>query len=1487
MMRSTFSWMLLAACLWLPNTAVQAGSYTLLTPVTFTRGTGAPVTETVDFAAIDTASTYTLNVYNGGLQDNQPIGEYVSSSTIKLNGTQIFGPSDFNQNVYFVTTQVTLQAINTLDVTLKGKPGGIITLLIQGEESGLPVITASIDPAANGNGWHNTDATISFTCSDAISGIASCSGSVTVAAEGANQTVTGSAVDYAENTATTTTTVNLDKTAPTVIAQGNVTPNADGWNNTDVIVSFVCQDTLSGIDSCATPITLATEGLAQTASGSGSDLAGNSSNAALTLNIDKTAPAISIISPANGASLSANPPPITINYSDNLTLETNSLSLAVNGQAITASCTTTATSAACIPDSALTGATVTLTAAISDLAGNTGAGQATWNLDRDGDGVPDADDVFPEDPGEWADRDGDGIGDNSDPDRDGDGVDNTQDDFPDDPNESLDTDVDGIGDNADTDDDNDGVADNTDAFPLDGTESLDSDGDGIGNNADPDDDNDGTVDTVDVFPFDPAESIDTDGDGIGNNSDTDDDGDGISDANDSFPLDAGESIDSDGDGVGNNTDTDDDNDGVADANDAFPLDPAESSDLDGDSTGDNSDADRDGDGFDNDVELQVSTDPNDAASVPVDANGNGIPDLLEAPPSQSTLTSYNDMGLVSSIDGPRADVADITTFDYDAQGNLIRATNALGQVTEITAHDAHGRPSTFIDPNGTVTQLSYDARGRMLSRTVDGQTTTFTYDKAGNLTRTTLPNGAFLRNAYDAAHRLLAVEDNLGNRIEYTLDPMGNRIQEDVKDPQGTLTRTLTRTYNPLNRLIQTTGGAGQVTTFGYDTNGNQTTITVDPNSLNQVTTQTYDALNRLQSTTDAAQGLTLYAYDARDNLISVTDPTGLTTTYAYDGLDRLIRQDSPDTGVTTFATDSAGNRVRQTDARGVTARYTYDALNRLTLIDYPDNSQNVTYTYDTCAKGIGRLCRMTDASGNTDYTYNARGNLVSETTARDGLTQTISYAYDTANQLIQITYPGGRIVDYARNVIGQIATVTTTMTGTTHTLASNLDYQPFGPLAALDYGNGLSRVHQYDLDYRLTELVIPTVLDRSYTYDVANDITQITDYNDPTRSQSFTYDALNRLMDASGIYGILGYTYDANGNRLSEGHNSGFKTFTYASASHHLVQTDNGGTVSYSYDANGNTTDNTGHQFVYGDNNRLQAAQVSGVTIADYVYNGKGERVKKTDLVTTDYHYDQAGQLIAETDAAGNTLREYVYLDGQPLALIENGNVYTLHTDHLGTPQIITDDTQTIVWQADYEPFGNVSITTELVTNNLRFAGQYFDQETSLHYNGARYYCSECGRFITSDPTGLAGGNNTYSYALQNPINYFDPNGEEAMSATARAIPLASGAAAADGPLPIGDLIGLGILGGALLFDVINEGTDADDRSIPKPAKPSCGCTCNCRADANDNIPGNIQPGNKTFVIASATAENCAKAAKEAKRAATRALGKQPKHVGCRCAGR
>ncbi len=138
-------------------------------------------------------------------------------------------------------------------------------------------------------------------------------------------------------------------------------------------------------------------------------------------------------------------------------------------------------------------------------------------------------------------------------------------------------------------------------------------------------------------------------------------------------------------------------------------------------------------------------------------------------------------------------------------------------------------------------------------------------------------------------------------------------------------------------------------------------------------------------------------------------------------------------------------------------------------------------------------------------------------------------------------------------------------------------------------------------------------------------------------------------------------------------------------------------------------------------------------------------------------------GLLYGEYDASGSLVREYVYLNGEPIAQIDNvssSDVLTyLHTDHLGTPRVASNTSGASVWSWDSDAFGN-GAPTGSQTVNLRFAGQYYDDESGLHYNWNRYYDPETGRYISSDPIGLSGGLNTFAYVSANPVMFTDPEG-------------------------------------------------------------------------------------------------------------------------------
>jgi len=623
------------------------------------------------------------------------------------------------------------------------------------------------------------------------------------------------------------------------------------------------------------------------------------------------------------------------------------------------------------------------------------------------------------------------------------------------------------------------------------------------------------------------------------------------------------------------------------------------------------------------------------------------------------------VGQLKVVDGPRTDVSDTTSYDYYTsddpggaflKGDLHTITNALGQVTEYLAYDGNGRPLQVEDPNHVVTTLSYHPRGWIQSRTTDGQMTAFIYDNVGNLMRVTQPDGSFSRYEYDAAHRLIAIADNFNNRIEYTLDAAGNRTVENTLNDVGALKRQMGRVYDQLNRLQKVVDGNLDETVYGYDNNNNRTSIK-DPNFNN--TMFEYDPLDRLTRTIDTTLGDTLMTYDARDNLASVSDPLGNTTQYSYDGLDNQVQLSSPDTRTTTYEYDAAGNRTTSTDARGVRVDYVYDALNRLTVIDYADNTLDVTFTYDAGANGTGRLTSMTDAAGSESYGYDARGNVTSVVRVIDESNYTTGYQYNGADRVTKIVYPSGMGVDYTLDAAGRVIAVDKTVDTMTENLVNGVVYEPYGPVSTYAYGNGLAMNATFDQDYELAQLQSGTGLSWLFGHDAAGNILNITDQNTQADSQTFGYDSLYRLTTAAGGYGNESFEYDANGNRTRYLNDMVDDAYTYEPSSNRMT-TQSG--WSFDRDAAGNRLNRLdaaayGKLYRYGEHNRLSQVSdrdVGGDTVAaTYTYDGRGQRVSKTaGGITTHFVYGLNGELLGEINTDGSARIEYVYFNGQPIAV-------------------------------------------------------------------------------------------------------------------------------------------------------------------------------------------------------------------------------------------
>jgi hypothetical protein len=156
----------------------------------------------------------------------------------------------------------------------------------------VPHVAAVVTPAPNADGWNDSDVTVSFDAADSLSGIATVTPPITIATDSASHAVMGTAVDVAGNSASATATVKLDKTAPQITSTVSPLPNAAGWHRTDVTVTFFAADALSGVAMQPQPVTVDTEGATQQAAGTSTDVAGNSATESVSINLDKTAPAI-------------------------------------------------------------------------------------------------------------------------------------------------------------------------------------------------------------------------------------------------------------------------------------------------------------------------------------------------------------------------------------------------------------------------------------------------------------------------------------------------------------------------------------------------------------------------------------------------------------------------------------------------------------------------------------------------------------------------------------------------------------------------------------------------------------------------------------------------------------------------------------------------------------------------------------------------------------------------------------------------------------------------------------------------------------------------------------------------------------------------------------------------------------------------------------------------------------------------------------------
>jgi RHS repeat-associated protein len=646
------------------------------------------------------------------------------------------------------------------------------------------------------------------------------------------------------------------------------------------------------------------------------------------------------------------------------------------------------------------------------------------------------------------------------------------------------------------------------------------------------------------------------------------------------------------------------------------------------------------------------------------------------------------------------------------------------------------------------------------------------YDQRGNIDFVSLPY-------FSSGTSRTAAASGLGTL--HGFDPIGRRIQ---------VTASVNGTFSggALTGTSATGGDSGSpiaTASLAYYYSGDPWTwVTTDETgSVHRYTRDAYGRTNQIVEVNGSQSYTTLLNWNLASDLLSVTDNSNNVIQYSNNLVGEVVAVADPDMGVWTYQRDYAGRLRVQTDGDGQAVHFNYspDPLGRLLSRQVYDLKGNfyygITNVYDSSSDPNftvypGQLYEEIDSEGYSKNGYDVRGRKIIAVRylVKNGNTYTNRYTFDDLDRTRSIAYPNGgptvtNIYDIGANLseVQQVG-------GTTFYHATS--FNPLDQLAAVTYGNGLAATYSYYGNSKRLQSAATSggLQSLTYTYDQVADILSISDgaYSGAASAaiSGASYDSLHRLLGFTrpGTGQTFSCTYDAIGNMMSYSEN-GSAAYTYVTptGTHlpHAIKTANG--LIYTYDLCGNMLTRGSQSLVYNPENRLIGSAVSNQT--------------------TTFGYDAGGNRLWKEGASTNTLQvwiggNYEEKDGKVLFHISAADrmVYTYssdgsvaeyyHPDHLHSAEVMSTAGGGLYQHYEYAAYGNSRYTSSTTAFPVtrRYTSQSFDEETGLYDFGARYYDPVIGRFIQPD-TMIANAFNPqaydrYSYALDNPLLYVDPDG-------------------------------------------------------------------------------------------------------------------------------
>ena len=683
----------------------------------------------------------------------------------------------------------------------------------------------------------------------------------------------------------------------------------------------------------------------------------------------------------------------------------------------------------------------------------------------------------------------------------------------------------------------------------------------------------------------------------------------------------------------------------------------------------------------------------------------------------TTSFSYDnpfDPTIVSSItysDGS------LVSYDYDHVGRLQQVIYGEGREAISYIFNESGEITSVTDANGVQVLYEYDDNGRLISQQIAGsdQVLSYSYDSAGEVTVTDA-DGATVELSPSEQGLILRQSDVLGRLTQLQYDNQGNLTGINAAENFG-----VTYSYDERGNLVS------QINPLG-----NEVKFTYEPN---------YD---KLQTVIDARGNNLSYSYNEQGNLTAITYEDGSSE---------------------NFTVDEQGNTVESINRRGIAIGYEYNDLGQVTRVDYQGGSAD-TYTYDD----TGRLTSTTDASGTTLIEYDAdNSNLIAKITYPTG--RSLAYTYDEVGRRTQMVDQNGSEVNYSYDGLGRLAS----LTDETGSLIVSYTYDEAGRLAREDNGNGTYTTYTYDLAGQLLNLAnyaVDDSINSSYVYTYDNLGRQIS-VTDLDGEWTYEYDAASQLTGAvftSNNPEIenqdLTYVYDAAGNRIRTINNG----VTTEYQTNNLNQYTSAGTVNYQYDLDGNLiykSDGVNSwSYTYDDQDRLISVLEADGSLTEYEYDIFGNRIasvynsERTEYLVDPFGY---GDVVGEYDGNGNLTAEYTHGIGL-VSRTDSSNVAAYYDfNATGSAVGLTDTGGEVLNRYAYLPYGESLFESESIVNPFEFVGQWgiMEEANGLDFMRARYYLPSEGRFLNTDPIGLAGGDtNIYRYVNNNPLNLIDPLG-------------------------------------------------------------------------------------------------------------------------------